>query len=163
LVLPHLDAAYNLARWLLGNDQDAEDVVQDSAIRAFDALKTFRGNDGKAWLLAIVRNSSYNCLRRRKSSRVVDFEMEDLPADPRSVDPETLVLLTLTSDAVKAAMDELPIGYREIVVLRELEGMSYKEIAETTGIPIGTVMSRLSRARQRLQDMLQGSYGEETK
>lgn len=89
--------------------------------------------------------------------------MEDLPADPRSVDPETLVLLTLTSDAVKAAMDELPIGYREIVVLRELEGMSYKEIAETTGIPIGTVMSRLSRARQRLQDMLQGSYGEETK
>jgi len=151
IVLRHLDAAYNLARWLLGNDQDAEDVVQDASIRALDSLDSFRGEDGKAWFLTIVRNTSLNCIRQRKSNRLVELETEDLIPDGRNPSPEELVIRVWQKDAITAAMSALPHQYLELIVLRELEDMSYKQIAEVAGIPIGTVMSRLSRARQSLQ------------
>jgi RNA polymerase sigma-70 factor (ECF subfamily) len=156
VVLRHLDAANNLARWLLGNDQDAEDVVQDAAIRAFDALRTFRGGDGKAWFLTIVRNTSYNRLRQRKSHQTVEIPLEDIVAEGLNSDPEALVIRAWEAEELQAALDELPVAFREMVVLRELEDLSYKEIAAVTGMPIGTVMSRLARARQRLQATLQG-------
>ena len=151
IVLRHLDAAYNLARWLLGNDQDAEDVVQDASIRAFDALESFRGSEGKSWFLTIVRNTSLNCIRQRKSNRLVELDTEELVADERNPSPEELVIRAWQGDAISAAMHALPLEYLEVIVLRELEDMSYKQIAEVAGIPIGTVMSRLSRARQCLQ------------
>jgi RNA polymerase sigma-70 factor (ECF subfamily) len=151
VVLRHLDAAYNLARWLLGNDQDAEDVVQDAAIRAFDSLHTFRGIDGKPWFLSVVRNVSLNRIRQRNSTATVELESEELIADPRTANPEEQVIRAWEGEAIQCALSQLPVPFREIVVLRELEDMSYKQIANVTGLPIGTVMSRLARARQRLQ------------
>jgi RNA polymerase sigma-70 factor (ECF subfamily) len=159
-VLRHLDAAYNLARWLLGNDQDAEDVVQDAAIRAHDSLKTFRGTNGKAWFLTIVRNVSFNHLRKRSGERSVEVTIEEV-VDLRAPDPEQLVIQAWEAEVLRSALDDLPVVFREIVVLRELEDMSYKEIATVTGLPMGTVMSRLARARQRLQASLHAwSQGE---
>jgi RNA polymerase sigma-70 factor, ECF subfamily len=151
VVLQHLDAAYNLARRLLKNEQDAEDVVQDAAIRAFKALPSFRGTEGKAWFLTIVRNTGINKIRRNNASGTVDLDAEGLAADPRKANPEELVIRSWQGEAIEAALNELPLPFLEVVVLRELEDMSYKEIAEVTGQPIGTVMSRLARARQRLQ------------
>ena len=163
IVLRHLDAAYNLARWLLGNDQDAEDVVQDASIRALDSLESFRGEDGKAWFLTIVRNTSLNCIRQRKSNRMVELDPEDIIPDGRNPSPEELVIRVWQKDAVTAAMSALPPAYLELIVLRELEDMSYKQIAEVAGIPIGTVMSRLSRARQCLQLSLVASNAVESR
>jgi RNA polymerase sigma-70 factor (ECF subfamily) len=154
IVLAHLDAAYNLARWLLANDQDAEDVVQDSCVRAFDSLKSFRGQDGKSWFLAIVRNTSFNCIRGRKSGLPPEL-MEEMQADANVVSPEILLIKAWEAAAVRAAIEQLPVGYREVVVLREFEDMSYKQIAIVTGLAMGTVMSRLSRARDQLQAILQ--------
>lgn len=151
IVLRHLDAAYNLARWLLGNDQDAEDIVQDASIRALDSLDRFEGLDGKAWFLTIVRNASLNLIRQRKSNRMVELDTEDIIPDGRNPSPEELVIRVWQKDAVTSAMSALPPAYLELIVLRELEDMSYKQIAEVVGIPLGTVMSRLSRARQFLQ------------
>ena len=151
IVLRHLDAAYNLARWLVNNDQDAEDVVQDAAIRAFDSLQTFRGTDGKSWFLTVVRNTSLNRIRQRNSTQTVELETEELIADPRQATLEEQVIRAWQGEAVRCAVAALPVPFREIVVLRELENMSYKQIADVTGLPIGTVMSRLARARQRLQ------------
>jgi len=151
IVLRHLDAAYNLARWLLGNDQDAEDVVQDASIRALDALEGFRGTDGKSWFLAIVRNTSLSRIRQRNSNRTVQLDTEDFVPDGRNPSPEELVIRVWQRDAITAAMGALPPAFLELIVLRELENMSYKQIAEVAGIPIGTVMSRLFRARQCLQ------------
>ena len=151
-VIRHLDAAHNLARWLLNNDQDAEDVVQDAALRAFHSLRSFRGSDGKAWFLAVVRNTSFNRLRQR--GRTVELKPEEMYASA-SADPEELAIRSWESEEIRRAMDTLPVEFRELVVLRELEEMSYKEIASVTGLPLGTVMSRLSRARRRLQEALQ--------
>ncbi len=151
-VLRHLDAANNLARWLLGNLQDAEDVVQDSAIRAFAAYSSFRGSDAKPWFLAIVRNGCMNRLRHRSRMQPLEENVED--SEPS---PEALVVRAWEAETVRMAIDGLPVEFREVIVLRELEEMSYKEIAAVTGLPIGTVMSRLTRARGRLAAALGGA------
>ncbi len=151
-VLSHLDASYNLARWILGDAHDAEDAVQDAAIRAFDAFPTFRGSDAKPWFLAIVRNGCMNRIRQRKDHRNLDWAAES-SIDERS-SPEQLVIKAWEAEAVQTAVAALPVDQREIVVLREFEDLSYKEIASVTGLPIGTVMSRLARARSRLQVLL---------
>src|SRR5215471_4074063 len=143
MVLPHLDAAYNLARWLAGNDHDAQDVAQEASLRAFKFFGTFRGENARAWLLTIVRNTFYTWLRQnRPSATTVEIKDESL-ANAEAVNPRFA-----DADAVRSAVAELPVEFREIVVLREMEGFSYKEIAELAEVPIGTVMSRLARARK---------------
>src|SRR4051812_333021 len=154
--MPHLDAAFNLARWLAGNDHDAGDVVQDAYLRAVRSARTFRGTDAKAWLLTIVRNTCFDLLRRGKAHRHDELG-DDLPlADDRSadVDPHAILLRAANAERVRAAIEELPASIREVIVLREMEGLSYKQVAAVIGAPIGTVMSRLSRGRQRLQTLL---------
>jgi RNA polymerase sigma factor (sigma-70 family) len=157
-LLPHLDAAYNLARWLTRNDHDAEDVVQEAYLRALKSFGGFHGADGRAWLLAIVRNSCYTWLQRkrvREPATAFDEEMHSV--DAGAVTPVTLLLQKEDKEAVRQAVEELPVDLRLVVVLRELEGLSYKEIAAIADIPMGTVMSRLARARDRLQQSL-GEY-----
>ena len=154
-VLPHLDAAYNLARWLTGNGHDAEDVVQDSYVRALKFFGGFRGDNARPWLLAIVRNTCYTWLRRNRMDEPTTELDENAPVvDPSSATPESILLAAARTELVRQALEALPAGFREIVILRELEGMSYKEIAEIASIPVGTVMSRLARARARLQKLL---------
>jgi RNA polymerase sigma-70 factor, ECF subfamily len=151
--LPYLDGAYNLARWVLKNEADAQDVVQEAYLRALRFCGTFRGGDPRAWLLAIVRNTAYTWLRRNRSADPpVPFEEEQHPHEALPVDIE--LIRRADSRALRMAMEELPTEFREIVVLRDLEGLSYKEIAEVADLPIGTVMSRLSRARSRLRQAL---------
>jgi RNA polymerase sigma factor (sigma-70 family) len=154
-ILPHLDAAYNLARWLMRNDDEAADAVQDACVRALRFMGGFRGGDGRVWLLAIVRNTCYSRLKRgaaRQNETEFDDEIHSSECD--SPDPAVLLQRTIDNEALRQALEGLPEELREIVVMRELEGMSYKEIAEVAGLPIGTVMSRLSRARKRLQRAL---------
>ena len=155
VILPHLDAAYNLARWLTGNDQDAQDVVQDASLRAFKFFSGFRGGNSRAWLLKIVRNTFYNWLEKNRPSGISTVGDEELLAveDP-SVDPDLLLLRSANVEAVRSAIEKLPVEFREIIVLRELEDCSYKEISGVAGVPIGTVMSRLARARKQLQEIL---------
>ena len=154
-ILPHLDAAYNYARWLTRNDAEAEDVVQDAAIRAFRFLPSLRTENPRAWLLTIVRHTWYARLARHKAqARVTEYDEMTDPRPDHHPDPEALLVQQQTVDRVRRAVDSLPVDFREVVVLRELEGLSYKEIAEVVGIPMGTVMSRLSRARERLISML---------
>ncbi len=151
-MLPHLDAAHNLARWLTGNDQDAEDVVQEAFLRALKFFRSFRGGDGRAWLLAIVRNACRDHLRQQRShERLSEFDEETRAPDADDETPETLLMQQVDRERVQRALGSLPLIWREVLVLRELEGMSYKEIGQVIGIPPGTVMSRLSRARVRLQ------------
>jgi RNA polymerase sigma-70 factor, ECF subfamily len=155
IVMPHLNAAYNLARWLMRNEHDAEDVVQEAYLRAFRFFDGFQGGDGRGWLLAIVRNSCRTLLRQsggRESAAEFDEQMHSARA-PGS-DPEERMLRQTGIDSVRHCIDGLPAEYREVIVLRELEEMSYKEIAEAASVPLGTVMSRLARARARLQDCL---------
>ncbi|HZE12464.1 MAG TPA: sigma-70 family RNA polymerase sigma factor [Chthoniobacterales bacterium] len=154
-ILPHLDAAYNLARWLTGNENDARDMVQEASLRAFKFFDGFRGGDARAWLLKIVRNTVYTWLQRRRSSEQV-FEDEDeieLLEDV-SVNPGQLLERNATIELVRAAIAQLAPEFREAIVLREMEGFSYKEIAEIAGVRIGTVMSRLARGRRELQRIL---------
>jgi RNA polymerase sigma-70 factor (ECF subfamily) len=158
-VLPNLNAGYNLARWLLRNDQDAEDAVQTAAIRAFQGIESYRGSDGKAWFLTIVRRSCHNLLRSKRPVTAWEDGMEDDIPDLKNPDPEQFVLREFEKEEVIRAMACLPNHLREIMVLRELEGMSYKEIAEVIEHPIGTVMSRLSKARLKLQSILLESDG----
>jgi RNA polymerase sigma-70 factor (ECF subfamily) len=154
-VLPHLGAAYNLARWLVGSQHDAEDVVQESYLRALKFFTGFRGGNGRPWLLAIVRNTCYTWLRGNRMDAVTTELDEDMPlADTHDVNPEELLMAAARSELVQRALEQLPAEFREVVILRELEGMSYKEIAEIAGVPMGTVMSRLARARVRLQKLL---------
>ena len=147
-VLPHLDAAYNLARWLTRNDQDAEDVVQEASLRAFKYWKGFSGRDCRSWLLAIVRNTFYSWLQKRsvQPELTADGEVDDV--DDGLPDPENLLLQNADRELLKAALEDLPLEFREAIILREMEGLSYKEIADISGVPIGTVMSRLARARK---------------
>lgn len=157
-VLPHLGAAYNLARWLTRDDHDAEDVVQEAYLRALKSFAGFRGSDGRAWLLAIVRNACYTWLQQKRVRQpAMAFDEEIHTKDSDSVTPETLLRQKEDREAVHQAVAELPVDLREVVVLRELEGLSYKEIAAIADIPMGTVMSRLARARERLQQRL-GEY-----
>ena len=151
VVLPHLGAAYNLARWLTRNDQDAEDVVQEASLRAFKYWRSFSGRDCRSWLLAIVRNTFYSWIRERSVQPELtdDGDVDDVPQG--LPDPEISLLQKADRETLQAALEELPVEFREAVVFREMEGLSYKEVADITGVPIGTVMSRLARARKRLQ------------
>ena len=151
VVLPHLDAAFNYARWLTRNEADAEDVVQDAYVRAFKFFSSFRGDDARSWLLTIVRNTWYGRFPRRTAGVTVVRTDEDGDDRPdQSLNPEALVMQQETVERVRGALEELPADFREVLVLRELEGLSYKEIAAVVTIPVGTVMSRLARGRERL-------------
>jgi len=160
LVLPHLDAGMNLARWLLRNRADAEDVVQDSMLRACRFFSGFRGGDARAWFLQIVRNGCYSWLEKRRPMELMAEFDEELHQVPTAT-PETIAARADERQQLMEALEALPPRSREVVVLRELEDCSYKEIAEITGIPMGTVMSTLSRARERLQRILSGTAAKE--
>ena len=154
-VLPHLDAAYNLARFLMRNEQDAEDVVQEAALRAFRFFENFRGENARAWFLKIVRNTSFTALKKNRPEEmniVFDEELHGAAIPP--MDPGIALDRAQDRQIVRAAIEQLPPEFREAITLRELEGASYKEIADITGVPIGTVMSRLARARRQLQLIL---------
>jgi RNA polymerase sigma-70 factor (ECF subfamily) len=154
-VLPHLNAAYNLARWLTRNDHDAEDVVQEAVLRALQFFDSFRGGDGRSWLLTIVRNTCYTRLERhRRHQPLATFDEAIHSGTDAGDDPSRLLLQMEDQQAVAQAVEELPLEFREVIVLREMEGLSYKEIASIAGIAMGTVMSRLARARERLQNHL---------
>jgi RNA polymerase sigma-70 factor (ECF subfamily) len=154
-VLPHLDAAYNLARWLAGNDHDAQDVTQEASMRAFKFFGTFRGDNPRAWFLTIVRNTFYTWLRKnRPAAQVIGIDDEAMAVEDVSVNAEALNIRLGDAAAVRAAIEGLPVEFREIVILREVEGLSYKEISDVADVPIGTVMSRLARARKQLQETL---------
>ena len=155
IVLPQLGAAYNLARWLTRNDHDAEDVVQEAYLRAFRFFDGFRGGDVRAWLMTIVRNTYYTWLSNNRLRNVsASIEDESLDLESNAPNPELNAIKTSERERLKGAIEELPAEFREVLILRELEGMSYKEISDITDIPIGTVMSRLARARKRLQQCL---------
>jgi RNA polymerase sigma-70 factor (ECF subfamily) len=155
VVVPHLDAAFNYARWLTRNESDAQDVVQDAYVRALRFFSSLRDEDARAWLLTIVRNTWHGRFSRQRGvgPRAVFDECADARSDD-ALDPEALVIQQQTVEAVRSAVEELPVDFREVIVLRELEGLSYKEIAAIVGIPIGTVMSRLARGRERLLAIL---------
>jgi RNA polymerase sigma factor (sigma-70 family) len=160
IVLPHLDAAFNLARWLLRSRSDAEDVAQEAMLRAFRFFRGFHGGDARAWLLQIVRNTCYTWLEKNRPVELMTEFDEELYPQP-SANPEALAVAGENRERLARALECLPPRFREVLVLRELEGCSYKEIAAITSIPIGTVMSALARARQRLQRSLSGSAPQE--
>jgi RNA polymerase sigma-70 factor (ECF subfamily) len=150
LVLPHLDAAYNLARWITRNDHDAQDVAQEAVLRAFRFFEGLRG-EAKPWLLAIVRNSCMTWLQVNRPADLAGFDdrVVETPA-PEDEGPETQAMRAIDRRMLNEAIAALPAQFREVLVLRELEDMSYKEIARVADVPIGTVMSRLARARRLL-------------
>ena len=156
-VLPHLDAAYNLARWLLRNEQAAEDAVQEASMRAFRYIGSLRGDDARPWLLGIVRNTCFTMLeRQRNGPDMVEFDDAEFEAalgaaERNTSDPPTLLQRRRTRATIDAAIRALSPALREVIVLREFEDLEYAEIATIAGVPIGTVMSRLSRARERLR------------
>jgi len=154
--LPHLDAAYNLARWLTRNDQDARDVVQEAYLRAFRFFPGFRGGgDARSWLLKIVRNTCYTWLHaNRPLQGAAEFDENLFSPNFRAPNPEETLLQNEHATLLRHALEKLPPNFREVLILRELEGMSYSEIADVTGMPAGTVMSSLSRARARLRQAL---------
>jgi RNA polymerase sigma-70 factor (ECF subfamily) len=154
-ILPHLDAAYNLARWLTRNEQNAQDAVQEAYLRAFRFFPSFRGGNARAWLLKIVRNACYSWLNvNRPLQEAAEFDEVYFPPDSRVLNPEEAVLRNDNVISVRKALATLPSNFREVLILRELEGMSYREIADITGMPAGTVMSSLSRARGALRHTL---------
>jgi RNA polymerase sigma-70 factor, ECF subfamily len=152
-ILPHLDAAYNFASWLARNSDDADDVVQEACLRAFRYFGTFRGGNARAWLLRIVRTTYFSWLQKNRGRQLETEFDEDMhgPHDDAALNPEALLLQRANSELVEQAMRELPARLREVLVLRELEGLSYKEIADVVGIPLGTGMSTLFRARERFR------------
>lgn len=166
-VLPHLDAAFNLARWLVGNSHDAQDLAQESCLRALKYFESFHGVDARAWLLTIVRNTSYTWLRQHRPTEI-SLPFDDELFDPTSAahealneatslsssNPEMQLMQQADADCLREAIGQLPVEFREVMVLRELEELSYKQISAITGVPVGTVMSRLARARKRLQQAL---------
>ena len=163
IVLPHLDAAYNLARWLTRNDQDAQDVAQEAYLRAFRFFEGYQGGNIKAWLLTIVRNTCYTWLQQNRPPEPADvFDEEIHGAEASGIpDPEVQALAGAGRETLRRALEELPDVFREALVLREIEGMSYKEIADVSAVSIGTVMSRLARARTRLRQSLGAALGKE--
>ena len=154
LVLPHLNAAYNLARWLVRNEHDAQDIVQEAYLRSFRFFDGFHGGDAKAWLLAIVRNTSRTWFDRAGAHDMVELDEREHSQHCPTPGPEARMLQQSSIDSVRQCIEELPPDYRAVLVMRELEEMSYKDIAEAVSVPIGTVMSRLARARARLQNCL---------
>ena len=158
VVLPHLDTAYTLARYLTRNAHDAEDVVQDACLRALTYFDGFRGEEGttaRAWLLAIVRNTAFSSMRRQSPDAVaLEFDEVQHSGAVADVHPEAALLRSAAKETLGRALDRLAPEFREVIVLRELEGLSYKEISDVAGVPVGTVMSRLSRARARLREAL---------
>ena len=155
MMLPHLDAAYNLAKWLLRNEEDAQDVVQEAFLRAFKSFGGFHGSNGKAWLLTIVRNTSYTLLKKnRVADLTTPFDEEIHASGDESVSAATILERSEDTELIRKAMDELPPEFREILTLRHQEDLSYKEIANIAQIPRGTVMSRLARARVKLKERL---------
>ena len=158
LLLPHLDAAYNLARWITGHDQDAEDLVQEACLRALKSFDGFRGGDGRSWLMTIVRNTCNTWLQQNRSHELTTAFDEQIHNPQHEVpSPEALLLQRADSELVKNGLQELALDFREVLILRELEGLSYKEIATVAGIPIGTVMSRLARGRAQLSRYVSNS------
>jgi RNA polymerase sigma factor (sigma-70 family) len=162
LALPHLDAAYNLARWLARNPSDAEDVVQEAYLRAYRYFDSFQGGNFRVWLLTIVRNAFVTWVKENRSGRMVfvpdtpaadTADTEETMWGSRPRDPEALLLESTDSQTLSRLMEQLPAEYREVLLLREIEDLSYKEIATVTGAPIGTVMSRLARARLSLRNL----------
>jgi RNA polymerase sigma-70 factor (ECF subfamily) len=161
-MLPHLHAAHNLARWLLRNEQDAQDVVQEAYLRAFKSFGGFHGSNGRAWLLTIVRNTSYTLLKKNRAiDLTTTFDEEIHATDPDLASPATILEHAEDAKLIRKAMDQLPAEFREILALRHQEGLSYKEISEIVKIPAGTVMSRLARARAKLGEYLAPRIGKE--
>lgn len=160
VVLPHLDAAYNFARWIVRNEAAAQDIVQDSCVKALKGLHGFKGGNARAWLLTIVRHESYDWIARTKARGMESLDDESdtglAAAAAHAETPEALLVRLQDRAMLKRALEELPDGYREVLILKELEEMAYKDIAEVTGVPIGTVMSRLSRGRALLKEKLLG-------
>lgn len=155
VILIHLKAAHNLARYLCGNDDDASDLVQDACLRAFRFFDGFRGENGRAWLLTIVRNTFYSDVRRKRTGIVESEYNEELhDVELEGLNPETILINSENIKLVRDTLEKLPLEFREVVILREMEGFSYKEIAGITNIPVGTVMSRLARGRKLLQKAL---------
>ena len=157
IVMPHIDEAYRLAQWLTGNRTDAEEVVQDASMRAFRAIRNYAGGSARSWVLSIVRNTAYSWLRKNRPAAVVtveDLEAVELeqanPGDRDGDNPEAALIAKADADQLRAAIAALPTAFRETLVLRDIEGLDYREIAQATEVPIGTVMSRLARARHRL-------------
>jgi RNA polymerase sigma-70 factor (ECF subfamily) len=162
MMLPHLDAAYNLAKWLLRNEQDAQDVVQEAFLRAFKSFGGFHGSNGRAWLLTIVRNTSYTLLKKnRVADLTTPFDEEIHASGAESVSAATILERSEDAELIREAMDELPAEFREILTLRHQEDLSYKEIADIAQIAPGTVMSRLARARAKLKECLAARIGNE--
>jgi RNA polymerase sigma-70 factor (ECF subfamily) len=153
-VMPHLNAAYNLARWLTRNPDDAEDLVQEAFLRAFRAFGTFEGKDGRAWLLAVVRNTCFTWLKKKGELTAVEFDEQVHGAADENA--ETVLLNEAALGSLHGCLEGLPLEFREVIILRELEELSYKEISDIARVPIGTVMSRLARGRKRLQECLAG-------
>jgi RNA polymerase sigma-70 factor, ECF subfamily len=161
LMLPHLDAAHNLARWLVRNEDDAQDIVQEAYLRALKAFQGFHGSDGRAWLLKIVRNTAYTWLRKNRAVELTTFDEEIHTSSGDKINPAMTLEKIENAEAVRDAMEDLAVEFREILVLRHFEGLSYKEIADIAQIPPGTVMSRLARARARLKECLGDHLGKE--
>lgn len=161
VVMPYIDEAYRLARWLTTNGTDAEDVVQDASLRAFRAIRSYAGGNPRAWLLSIVRNTAYSWLRKNRPAAIVSVDdLEAVELDHGKLDerhdetPESSLIAKADAEQLRAAIAKLPTPFRETLVLRDIEGLDYREIAEATEVPIGTVMSRLARARRRLLETL---------
>jgi|HubBroStandDraft_6_1064221.scaffolds.fasta_scaffold1488152_1 RNA polymerase sigma-70 factor (ECF subfamily) len=156
IVLPHLDAAFNLARWLVRNPQDAEDVVQEAYLRAFKSFAGYQGGDPRAWILKIVRNTSYSFLTKNRPAELAEEFDETLHTTESAQPPdaEAALLQSATGELLREALEGLPVRFREVITLRELEGMSYKQIADVMDVPIGTVMSGLARGRAQLKQSL---------
>ena len=164
VALRHLPAAYNLARWLVHNDHDAEDIVQEAYLRAFKFFEGYRGGESRTWLLTIVRNTSYSWLQRNRARELTD-SIDEAEEEPNSdfTNPELRLVHDADVKMVRAALAELPLEFREVLVMREFEDLSYKEIATIADLPIGTVMSRLARGRKRLHSLLATRLGVHTK
>jgi RNA polymerase sigma-70 factor (ECF subfamily) len=156
-VIPHLNAAYNLARWLTRNGDDAEDLVQEAYLRAFRSFDTFQGHESRAWLLAVVRNTCFTWLRKRGEQPTAEFDEQLHSAALQSPDAESVLLNQAALGSLQDCLEALPLEFREAIVLRELEELSYKEISDIARVPVGTVMSRIARGRKRLQQCLAGA------
>jgi RNA polymerase sigma factor (sigma-70 family) len=160
VVMPYLDDAYGLARWVTGNSADAEDVVQEACVRALRGIGGFSGGNSRAWVLTIVRNTAYDWLRKNRSPTIV--HVDDLETIERMADdamtagdnPEAALIARAEEERLQMAIAKLPAVFRDTMVLRDVQGLDYREIATITGVPIGTVMSRLARARRRVIEML---------
>jgi RNA polymerase sigma-70 factor (ECF subfamily) len=165
VMIPYLNAAYNLARWMTRNEHDAEDIVQEAYLQAFAAVENFRSDgNGRAWILAIVRNTCFTWLQRNRPKEVLPTPDDDLDRKADACpDPEQMSLLTSRKELFHKALEELPWHYREILILREMEDLPYKAIAQIAHIPLGTVMSRLARAREQLQCHVLGMAGKEVR